>query len=131
MDQSKIYKLLGKQFKPLPDYYYVYNLLYQLGIRAKIDYISAEVEEKYKSIDQAISVWRWKLNGLTDEEEKELRNFLENNLINDRNNNWSTGLFDCKWALISWVPKEYKDNTSHLKGNKKSLLINFDWNHIE
>jgi cyclopropane fatty-acyl-phospholipid synthase-like methyltransferase/predicted regulator of amino acid metabolism with ACT domain len=127
----KIYELLGKQFKPLPNYYYVYNLLYQLGIRARIDYISAEVEEKYKSINQAINVWRWKLNGLTDEEEKELRNFLENNLINDRNNNWSTGLFDCKWALISWVPKEYKDKYKLSQREQKEFVNpDFDWNHI-
>jgi|LSQX01.2.fsa_nt_gb 2-polyprenyl-3-methyl-5-hydroxy-6-metoxy-1,4-benzoquinol methylase len=126
-----IYKLLGKQFKPLPNYYFVYNLLYQLGIKANIDYISVEIEEKYKSIDHAINVWKWKLNGLTEEDEVKLKIFLDKNLRIDKNDYLSTELFHSKWALLSWTTNSNNFRPKKTKEKHKIVIDNnFNWNKV-
>ncbi|MDD5014888.1 MAG: class I SAM-dependent methyltransferase [Atribacterota bacterium] len=51
---EEIYKLAGKKYFPLPNYFSIYNLLYQMGISAKIDFITANIRECYSTIDQAI-----------------------------------------------------------------------------
>ena len=125
----KIYELLGREFQPLPNYYYIYNLLYQLGIKANIEFILVDdVEEKYNSIDHAINVWKWKLNKITKEEELTLRNFLEDNLIHTEENQWSTGPINCKWALISWIPRN-KINIG-LDENKQKEITEPNWHDI-
>lgn len=124
----RIYGLLGREFQPLPSYYYIYNLLYQLGIQANLDYISVDVEEKYENINHAIDVWRWKLKSLEKEGELKLKNFLEDNLICLEDNKWTTGLFNCQWALISWTAN--KGIRKNLEKNYNRIFSIPDWNNV-
>jgi len=126
---AEVYKLAGKKYYPLPNYIYVYNLLYQMGISAKIDFIKSNIREYYSSIDQAIKVWQWKMNELSPALEEKLRIYFSKSLIKVEDNKWVTPPFKCSWALISW--KVQKDLGK--EGQIENHRINFDfidWNQL-
>lgn len=126
---AEVYKLAGKKYYPLPDYFYIYNLLYRMGIAAKIDFIKANIREYYSSISQAIKVWQWKMNESSPELEEKLRIYFSKSLVKTEDNKWFAPPFECSWALISW--KVQKD--LHTEGQIENHRINFgfiDWDQL-
>ena len=126
---AEVYKLAGKKYYPLPDYFYIYNLLYQLGISAKIDFIKTNIRECYFSIGQAIKVWQWKMNELNPALEEKLRIYFSKSLIKIGDDKWSAPPFECSWALISW--KAQKDLQVEEQIEKHRTNFGFiDWNQL-
>ena len=97
-----VYRAVGREYKPGPDYIYVYNLLYQMGIYADVMVFECRSRMCYPNLDKALEDWRWKIGKLKPDEEERLRVYLVEQL-EEKN-----GIFEFetesmwKWALIWW-----------------------------
>ncbi|MCK5195795.1 MAG: class I SAM-dependent methyltransferase [Desulfobulbaceae bacterium] len=98
-----LFEALGRPFDGGPDYIITVNLLYQMGIHPKIDYIELEQSKIFPSRKEAIESIRWMLDSLTAEEEKRLAGYVDERLCETEEGLW---LFQrrtpVKWAFISW-----------------------------
>lgn len=97
-----IFAALGREFKPGPDYIYTVNILYQMGINARIDFIDLP-GCTYDSRQGAIDSCGWMLGDLSPAEKDKLARHLDDRLRQIEDNQWL--LADevrPKWALISW-----------------------------
>ena len=106
--RRELYGTIGMGYHELPGYIYVYNMLYQMGIFANVDFIECESKERYLDINKAIDIWRWRLGHLSNEGEEKLRNYLSENLAEMQNGMLDTPNEKLRWALI-WWKKENAD----------------------
>lgn len=98
----RILEAAGRVREPGPDYIYVINQLYRMGIYADLGFIVQNIERSYESHDAALEDCRWMIDGMTGEEEDRLRRFFRENL-EQRNGKWFlTGSEPIRWAVISW-----------------------------
>jgi methyl coenzyme M reductase subunit C-like uncharacterized protein (methanogenesis marker protein 7) len=96
---KKVLKAIDKEVLDKPDYIIVLNILYGMGINAKVDYLRSEGRrEQYDSKESFIKSVEWSLDKLTDIEKEKLANYY------DSLENKEEGLGDKYnyWALISW-----------------------------
>ncbi len=92
-----ILNILDKDIDPKPDFIYLVNVLYQMGINAKVDFIRSENRVKgYKNAKDFINQISWSLDGLTKQDEKILTKFYEQTYKYKKLKKYS------KWALISY-----------------------------
>lgn len=98
----RIMEAAGRTREPGPDYIYVINQLYRMGIYASLDFIVQNIERAYDSHDAALDDCRWMFDAMTEEEENRLRRFFRENL-EERNGIWIlAGSEPIRWAVISW-----------------------------
>ena len=65
-----------------PDYIYLYNILYQLGIYANVEIIDANHNMRFPDLDAAVQHYKTWMNVSGDEEER-LRLYLSENLVKE------------------------------------------------
>jgi SAM-dependent methyltransferase len=98
-----LFSALGRPFEEGPDYIITVNLLYQMGIHPKIDYIELEQEKVFSSREEAIESTIWMVENVTPVEEKKLETYIDDRLSQIGEQQW---LFrrrtPIKWAFISW-----------------------------
>ncbi len=70
-------KVHNKEYKPGPDYIYLYNLLYQIGIYANVEISETEHKREFSTLEEGISYWKELLNVYTQEAEKHIKSYLE------------------------------------------------------
>jgi len=99
-----VFAAVGREFRPGPDYIFTVNILYTLGIRAHVDFITLDTERAYPSREEAIDSCRWMLEDLTPEEEKRLAAHVDANLhqLADGTGWRLTRQTQPCWALIWW-----------------------------
>ena len=96
------YRAVGRKYKPVPDYIYVYNLLYQMGIYANVVFFESESKIWYSDMDEAMEDWRWKMEKLKPHEKEKLRAYLVEHL-EERNRTLELNTESrSKEALIWW-----------------------------
>lgn len=94
---------VGRPFNPGPDYIYILNFLYSMGIHPHVDILRLEDTSRYADIDTAFSSYAWMFKDLSTEEESRLRRYLK----------WKSRTCDNgrisiqrqtppQWALIWW-----------------------------
>lgn len=93
-------ELLGRRIVPRPDYIYAVNILYQMGYRARVDFIRSPGGRSYRTEDEFIGAIRWRVGRLTKAEQMRLREFFETLPLNDRGERVHAHEFD--WAFLSW-----------------------------
>lgn len=98
----RIYEAVGRKLALGPDYIYLYNLLYQMGIYAKVNFITNREWKVYESVDKAVEGNLWMLRDVTPEELGLLRRYLASNLIPHKNGWRLPAPMVTRWALISW-----------------------------
>ncbi|MFP4485466.1 MAG: class I SAM-dependent methyltransferase [Campylobacterales bacterium] len=92
---KEIMQLLQKEIEPNPDYIYIINILYTLGINPSLEYIELKSDRiSKKSKDRFIDSIKWSIGELNEIELERLEEFYENK-IDSLNPN-------IKWAVISW-----------------------------
>jgi len=98
---EELLNAMGREIVPKPDYIYLVNVLYQLGIHAKVEFIMPEDNacSVVVSVEEYIDSVRWSLDGISKDEEKSIQDFYEK-CINDKR---TPPLRDNRWALISWT----------------------------
>ena len=78
----RILEAIGRETHTNPDYIYIYNLLYQMGITANISLIE-RTPHTYSDEDDAVNSLRWMIDNMTATEEEALRGYLGRHLIRD------------------------------------------------
>lgn len=98
-----IFEAIGREFKPGPDYIYTVNLLYQMDIHARVDFITIDAAKTYPSPQKALESCAWIFDTLTAQEEKKLEVYVENHLVKINDTKWQLKRrLPPQWALIWW-----------------------------
>ncbi|MGD9782614.1 MAG: class I SAM-dependent methyltransferase [Kiritimatiellia bacterium] len=92
--------LLDRKMEPRPDYVYAVNILYQMGVRAKVDFLRSRGGMGYASAEEFIGAVRWRVGELARKEEARLRKFFRA-LPREPDGN-SRYRHDFEWAMLSW-----------------------------
>ncbi len=74
-------KLYSEEFRTRPDYIYLYNILYGMGIYANVEISETEHKERFSSTNEAVEQWMLKLD--TSEAEEVIRSYLSANLVEE------------------------------------------------
>jgi len=98
-----LFEAVGRRFVAGPDYIYTVNILYQMGIRASVDFIRAGGPRRYESRQAAVESSAWMLGDLSGDEEARLRAYFDRRLRRRPDGSWIvTGEHCPEWAVISW-----------------------------
>ena len=98
----RAYEAVGRELQVGPDYIYNYNVLYQMGIYAKVDFIVQEVCDTYDDREGAVDSVRWMFPEMTYEEEERLDAYLTEHLIR-RDGQWMLDYAKTvRWAVLWW-----------------------------
>lgn len=100
---GRILEYIGRKINPKPDYFYVLAILYNLGIRAKVDFIECGAGKmKYENAEAFAKEIEWSLNGINDIERFKLFEFYEEYIA-------PMGILEKKnypWAFVSWEKED-------------------------
>jgi 16S rRNA G527 N7-methylase RsmG len=97
-----IYKYMGKSVWLYPPYICVYNMLYQMGIYANVNYISYQNRTAYQNYEEALATLHERLGLLSEKEEELLAEYVKEYF------HWKNGMYTYKrqsvstWALLWW-----------------------------
>ncbi|RXJ95155.1 SAM-dependent methyltransferase [Malaciobacter molluscorum] len=99
---NEILDALKKDIVKKPDYIYILNILYSLGIYAKIDFINSEGRNTiYSSKERFIQSISWSIGSLSEDEIKNLEIYYDS-LPNEQKDKEEY----VQWAMISWNKKD-------------------------
>jgi len=98
----RIFRALGRNLNPGPDYIYIYNLLYRMGIRSNVNFITYHERNSYESPGDAYAHLSLKLEVTTPEEADILRTYLNENLACDEGKWMMSYPRKICWAVIWW-----------------------------
>ncbi len=83
-EEDKLWKKIHKEdYSSGPDYIYIVNVLYQMGIYANVEISEDDFIQEYKNIDDAVSRMQKQYENYTAETEKIIREYFEENLVED------------------------------------------------
>jgi len=97
-----LFAALGRNFEPGPDYIFTLNILYSLGIHARVDFLSLDSVRTYKSREEALNSYRWMVDDLTALEETRLIAYVDAHLSRHGEKWQLTRQTPPRWALIWW-----------------------------
>lgn len=81
-----------------PDYIYLLNILYSMGINASVNFLKSEGRSSmYSDVDNFVKSVTWSLGELSSDEENRLKEYFQNITNEEKNRNKYV-----YWALISW-----------------------------
>ncbi|MCD4845673.1 MAG: class I SAM-dependent methyltransferase [Methanosarcinales archaeon] len=100
-DYTELWPVLYKEtYKAGPDYIYIYNILYQIGIQADVEISTTEHKQRFSNIDEAVDLWKENLGISTPEAEEVIRSHLSAKLIREDGSLWLKN--NMKVASICW-----------------------------
>lgn len=95
---QEILNAMQREIVKKPDYIYVLNILYGMGINATVNFIRSEGRSQvYKDCEHFIESIVWSLGEVTEQEKERLIKYYENHVKNS-----SEETEYVKWAVISW-----------------------------
>lgn len=98
----RAFQAVGRELQVGPDYIYNYNILYQMGIYAKVDFIVQQVQDTYDGREEAMDSVRWMFQNMTRDEEKKLDAYMAEHLV-CRDGLWSLDYAKpVRWAVLWW-----------------------------
>ncbi|RXJ86297.1 class I SAM-dependent methyltransferase [Arcobacter sp. CECT 8985] len=99
---DEILDALKKDIVKKPDYIYVVNILYSMGINASVNFINSEGRNTiYSSKENFIQSIKWSIGELDEQEIKNLEEYYDS-LSEERKNKKEF----VQWAMLSWDKKE-------------------------
>jgi 2-polyprenyl-3-methyl-5-hydroxy-6-metoxy-1,4-benzoquinol methylase len=109
--EKDLCKVLGIEYHQHPDYMYVCNMLYQMGIYANVEPIDCKSRHIYNDLDDAMERCTWKLGWSAGKIKKEKRmkieDFLKKNLVEKDDGTFDYTTNNPDWVLLWWK----KENT--------------------
>jgi len=93
-------RLYGEEFVPSPDYIYIVNLLYQMGIYCNVEIWEYEFKQRFSNLDEAVDEWKSNLEINTLEATKIIREYLSERLVREEGDYWAKN--NQKVAMIWW-----------------------------
>ncbi len=98
-----IFAAIGREFNPGNDYIITVNLLYQMGIHARVDFIMLDQAKTYHSVQDAIDSCSWMFENLTEEETDKLESHIKKRLTKTPDGMYQMSKKQpTRWAIISW-----------------------------
>ncbi len=98
----KVFDAVGRNLDMGPDYIYNYNLLYQMGIHAKVDFITEKERKAYADHDDAFESLSWMVGDPNPSEKTKLHDYLDKHLVREEGH-WKLDYERVViWAVISW-----------------------------
>ena len=98
-----VFAAVGRPFAPGPDYIITVNMLYQMGINARVDFIPAEFTEIFTTRAEAADSCLWMLEELRPGEQAGFARFLAERLAVQPDGSWRLARNHTpEWAVISW-----------------------------
>ena len=102
-----LFAAVGREFVPGPDYIYTYNLLYQMGLYARVEFITLPCKKDFPSREEAEASCRWMLGTLTAREEERMQRFLAERLTPATDGQWLLRRrVPPRWAVLWWDKPE-------------------------
>jgi SAM-dependent methyltransferase len=98
----RIYRALGRKLNPGPDYIYLCNLLYRMGIRANVNFITYQERNSYDSPEDAFTILSSKMEITAPEEADILQAFLKEHLVCNEGKWIMSYPRKICWAVIWW-----------------------------
>ena len=95
-----VYRVLRRAVVPRPNYMYAVNILYQMGIRARVDFLRTTGGLAYDSPEQFLEGIRWRLGTLKPPEEKRLLAYFRS--LPKEADGTACYRHDFDWAMLSW-----------------------------
>ncbi|MFZ5774058.1 MAG: class I SAM-dependent methyltransferase [Thermodesulfobacteriota bacterium] len=98
-----LFAAIGRDFDPGPDYIFTLNLLYAMGIHARVDFITLDENRTYGSRKEALQSSRWMVDDLTPTEDGRLADYVDQRLSQGDDGLWRLARrTQPRWALIWW-----------------------------
>ena len=98
---DEVLAVLEKEVIKKPDYIYVINILYSLGINASVNFVQSEGRSTiYSSKEKFVESIKWSLGELSNNDIKALENYYENIDLSLKEETDYV-----QWAVISWDKK--------------------------
>ena len=102
-----LFLALGRDFDPGPDYIFTINILYQMGIHPRIDYISFPRNKFFTDREEAVQGCLWMAEDLTEREKPRLEKYVDDRLRQNPDGSLTfSRRSPIKWAIISWDKNE-------------------------
>ncbi|MCD4845660.1 MAG: methyltransferase domain-containing protein [Methanosarcinales archaeon] len=92
--------LYNEQYKGGPDYIYLYNILYQMGIKADVEISTTEHKQYYSNMDDAVEQWMENIDIFTPDAKEVIRSHLSTKLIKENGSLLSKNIM--KSAVVCW-----------------------------
>lgn len=94
---------IGKDANSFPNYNYLFNILFNMGIYANIERLEIPNMHEYNSIEEIMNNGKFRTDALSDEEKEKLRKYLEENTeINPETGKLYSPLDTTDWMLFWW-----------------------------
>lgn len=101
----KAFAAVGRELKTGPDYIYTINILHQMGINASVDFIELERSIPCDSLEEAMDLYAWMFNDLTEGEKKRLKKYVQSITTSADDGTYSVQRENIPtWAFIRWTP---------------------------
>jgi SAM-dependent methyltransferase len=106
-DNQKFYqeigRLIGKPYSQMPEYIYYYNILYQEGILAHVDFIYYTNHYRFPDLDTAFNMLNTYVRVENAEQKDKFTAFLKGRF--EKDGEFKADL-RCRWALLWWKKEE-------------------------
>ncbi len=94
---------IGKDANSFPNYNYLFNILFNMGIYANIERLEIPNMHEYNSIEEIMNNGKFRTDAMSDEEKEKLRKYLEENTeINPETGKLYSPLDTTDWMLFWW-----------------------------
>ncbi len=101
-DYDKLWhELYSEEYQHGPDYIYLYNVPYEMGIYANVEISDSEFEQRYDSLDDAVNKWK-EMYDVPLGKKRVLREYLSKMLVKDENDGTLCLKRKSKSAMIWW-----------------------------
>ncbi len=95
---ENIIREIGREVTRLPTYIYAVNILHQIGIRARVDFITSPNKGGFDSFAAFEDSVNWSLKDLTEEETVKLRAYYDKRISLGQPISYPSR----DWAMVSW-----------------------------
>lgn len=97
---ADVYRVLRRSAVPRPGYIYAVNILHQMGVPARVDFLHTTGGLVYDTPEQFVEGIRWRLGSVTAAEEKRLLAYFRS--LPRGSDGAPRYRHDFKWAMLSW-----------------------------
>jgi hypothetical protein len=95
-------ELLGREGHQNPEYILVYNILYEMGIQANVEFLKSNTRNHYSNMDEALDRIKWRIGDMDEGEKSIIKKHLERVLTRNSDGSLTYTRTNSKWVLIWW-----------------------------
>lgn len=103
---KKFEKHMGMNINSFPEYNYLFNILFNMGIYPNIERLNIKGYRKYDNIKEVIDNGKFRPDLMNDNEKKELQKYLELEMETDENGKLYSKLDGTDWMLFWWMKEQ-------------------------